>query len=154
MMKLNELIERDIKKSQIKYQIQAQKDRSIVKLAYVKEKNDFCVYQEEIEDFTCFLLSYTLSDKDIINESYPVLGYLIKNSVKHPVATLDFIFYRNGEIAKEMQGRFEIVFTNDKNEKRVLKKIDVYPGDEQVICALSELLYDVFEIIEKNENTT
>src|SRR5665647_904153 len=131
MLKLKDLIERDLKpKQQYKYQIQAQKDSDIVRLACVKEQTDFCLLEEKFEDFTCSLLSYTLSEQDIENKMYLIMGYLIKNSINEPVATLNFVFFQQGEFAKEMQGKFKIVLSNNKNNKTILKEIEKYPGDE------------------------
>lgn len=149
MISLRKMIERDLKpqvKQQVKYQIQAQKNSNIVKLACVKEENDFCIYEEKNGEYTCSLLSYTLTDKDIENNMYTMMGYLIKDENKQIIATLDFMFCtQNDKKTKEMQGSFKIVLSNNKNEKKVFNEYPVYIGDDQVPHVLTDVLTVVLD---------
>lgn len=154
-VKICDLVKRDlIKKAQGKYQIQSEKDSSFIKIVEVaKDKTqDVCLYEEKHEKFICSLISYTLSDEDIKNKKYYMIGYLIKNENKIPIGMLNFTFKPNNiNLYEKIDGIFEIVLSNNKNEHKVIREIKSYPGNDNVIYMLTEMLTDILiDIIENN----
>jgi hypothetical protein len=145
-MNINQLIDRDLKpqeisNTEINYQIQAEKGDDTVKLAFVKEKNDICVYEDKIDDLVFSLISYTLTDNDIINDEYRMIGFLIRNKSNFVLGSLDLIFYPNEKKKKrEMKGKFKIVFTNNKNVKTILKVYNTFLGSDEIVYALTETI--------------
>ena len=155
-VKLSELKERDLVKKEVstkgqkKYQIQGEKDSKLVKIAYVDKNTDVCLYEDNIDDFKCILLIYTLSDKDIEEKRYYMVGYLIKNKNDCPIATLNIVFCPNdGSLEKSMEGVFKIVLTNNKNEGKILRELSSYPGNESAVYLLTESLSQAFEFMEE-----
>ena len=156
-IRLNELKERDLFRDKVsstqeqkKYQIQGEKDSKFVKIAYVNKNTDVCMYEDDIDDLKCILLIYTLSDKDIAEKRYYMLGYLIKNKNDYPIATLNIVFCPNdGSLETNMQGVFKMVLTNNKNEEKVLRELSSYPGNESAVYLLTESLSQAFEFIEE-----
>jgi hypothetical protein len=75
-----------------------------------------------------------------------MLGYLIKNKNDFPVATLNLVFYPHGDLEKIKEGTFKIVLTNSKNEEKVLKELDSFPGSEPAVYMLAHLIGDVLSV--------
>jgi hypothetical protein len=160
---LKDLVNRDVgsKMKSGKYQIQSLKNSDSVKfVSFEKEYPDFCIMENDIDDFKCSLIQYSLSDNDIENKNFSMIGYLIKNKNKNNViGILDFIFVpENSNLSKDflfgktIKGKFNIILSNNKNEKKIIKTIDKYVGNENIVHFMTEILGDcLLEIIETNK---
>jgi hypothetical protein len=164
-IKLSELAKRDLQNiDPKKYQIQGSKNSNMIKVACVEKekKADVCLAEHTIDNFIFALLAYTLSDNDINNKRYYMIGYLIKNTQNYPIGTLNIVFCQKNETKmpeKFMEGNFKIVLSNNKNEHQILKEMEKYPGDQEAIHllteALSETLADILAeqiVVKKNED--
>jgi hypothetical protein len=156
---LKDLVNRDIGSKYSKsgkYQIQSIENSNYAKIVcFNKEIPDFCIIENDIDDFKYSLIQYSLSENDIENKNFSMIGYLIKNKKNNNIiGTLDFVFVpeNNVNINQLIKGKFNIVLSNNKNEKKIIKTIDKYVGNENIVHLMTEILGDcLFEIIETNK---
>lgn len=128
-----------------KYQIQGKLHSNMIKIANIghEQTNDICIFKNTDDNITCELLAFVLSDDDIVKERFYIMGYLMKNN-DVPIGTLNFVFKKSfGENGKMMQGKFEVVLSNSKNENLILQTFDTYPGNDNVAKILTENLNHV-----------
>lgn len=155
---LNDLISRDLniksENARGKYQLQAKENCDYAKIInFEKEIPDICIFEYDIDDFKCTLISYSLTDEDLENNRLKMIGFIIKNKDGFVIGLLDLIFISNGntKINSNMIGTFNVILTNISGEKKVIKSMDNYVGNGNVIQMMIELLSDCLEnIIEDN----
>ncbi|ATZ80842.1 hypothetical protein BMW23_0796 [Bodo saltans virus] len=135
------IIDNDQKK---KYQIQAMENSNKIKISIVDKNKDVCIHEHQIGDIKCHLISYTLSDIDIENKHYALLGYIIKNA--NILGTIDLLFLPDDDLIKaEMKGKFQIVLINADNQRKILREFSIYIGNEKAVYLMTELLLEVLE---------
>jgi hypothetical protein len=154
---LKDIINRDVQKNKKgKYQIQSGENCNYAKInSFDKDISDICIFEKEIEDFNCSLIQYSLSDDDINNNNFIMIGYLIKNKNNTVIGSLDLIFNPKNKIKREfkkiLKGDFRIILSNNNNEKKIIKTLDYYVGNNNIINLLTEILCEVLvEIINSN----
>lgn len=153
---LNEIIKRDLNfnSGTGQYQIQAGENCTNAKIIkFDKEIPDICVFEYDIDDFKCSLIQYSLSDDDLNNNRFKMVGILIKNKNGFVVGLLDLVFVSNDKliINNYMNGNFNYVLTNVKGEKKIIKNVDCYVGNGNVVHMMIELIGECLEnIIEEN----
>jgi hypothetical protein len=161
---LNELIKRDLNpiSSAGKYQIQAGENCTNAKIVRLeREVSDICVFEYDIDEFKCSLIQYSLSDEDIENKRLKMIGFLIKNNKGIVIGSLDLIFdlifdlsfniEKEIYINKPLDGKFIIILTNYRCEKKKIKIMDTYVGNGNIVHLLMELLGECLgEIVEEN----
>jgi hypothetical protein len=153
---LNELIKRDLKTNSGggKYQVQAGENCTNAKIvSFEKEISDICIFEYDIDEFKCSLIQYTLTDEDIEKNRLKMLGFLIKNTKEIVIGSLDLIFDCDKEIKtnQTLNGKFRVVLTNCRGEKKNIKIMDIYIGNANVVHLMMELLGECLgEIVEEN----
>jgi hypothetical protein len=148
---IEDLIQRDIKnKSEGKYQIQSCKNSDQAKIVkFDKKIMDICIYETTIEDFKCSLIQYSLSDNDIDNKNFFIIGYLIRNLNDVLIGSLNLKFLPCGEIKfnENINGKFQIILSNNKNEHKIIRSCDKYIGNDDVIYFMTEILCECLILI-------
>jgi hypothetical protein len=158
MISLEELANRDIKQEIIagKYQILSSKTYSCAQICFLEKPSlDICLYDDKSDKLKWSFIQYSLSDDDIDNKRFYMIGYLIKNKNNYPIGSLIFSFLpydmNNINFNNPIKGSFEIILSNNKNEHKIIETFDKYPGNDESIILLSEKLKSVMiNIIEDN----
>jgi hypothetical protein len=160
---LKDLVNRDVgsKMKSGKYQIQSAENCNYAKIiCFEKEIPDFCIMENDIDDFKCSLIQYSLSDNDIKNKNLIMIGYLIKNKKNNDdvIGALNLVFIpenpkleKDSIIGKTIKGKFNIILSNNKNEQKVIKTMEYYVGNTNIVYMMTEILGDcLVDIIESN----
>jgi hypothetical protein len=157
---LKDLVNRDVesKLKSGKYQIQSAENCNYARInSFDKEIPDFCIMENDIDDFKCALIQYTLSDNDIKNNNFIMIGYLIKNKKNNDdvIGTLNLVFDPDDiddfKIKKNVKGKFNIILSNNKNEKKIIKTMEYYVGNMNIVHMITEILGDcLVDIIKSN----
>jgi hypothetical protein len=151
-----DIIKRDIKideeiikeSKQKVYQLQSSKNNDFCNVVFVGEFEKLPIVQilkETIDNFICTLLSFVTTEDDILNGKSHMIGFIIHDNT-NIVATLMFTFLTDKKtITDEIKGKFKIVLTkieNDKGIEYILDTYDEYPGREESIYILTQLLIE------------
>ncbi len=160
---VEKLLERDIPNTLTDiYQIQSNtSDRSVKILEIGKFKKEEVpivpILHMKLGTFFCEMMSYTISDDELINDScLKMIGFLIQID-KKIIASLDFVFCPNEQKlerkkkSNNINGFFQIVLTRRKqgnNVASIIKTFQEYPGREESVHLLATtLIEDVIKII-------
>ena len=147
-IKVNDLIKRDLsndeEEPETRYQIQCVRNSNIVKLAFVKETTDMCLQKIQIKDIICSLIMYTLSNDDLNNNRYYMIGYIIKNKDNHPIYTLNVIFCPIEYVAhNQMKGKFQIILSDKNGKNNIMHEYNTFLGQEETVYTLTEILRSI-----------
>ena len=109
----------------------------------------FVILKHAIDDFDCIMVSYLVAITEIIEmQPLRMIGYLIEFGDVQ-IAQLNFVFVPDNKINTDnisktnYSGHFEIqLYCNDKDSIELIKYIDKYPGKEESIYILADILTD------------
>lgn len=153
---LKDLVNRDVnfKNLGTKYQVQSQKNSNSAKIINLAGSvPDVCIYNYEIDLFNCSLLQYSITEKDIGDKYFPMIGYLIKTKKDEMLGTLILVFKTSNEITigEEIVGEFIFILSNKNSEHKFIKKLDKFCGNEESVYLLTDELGKCLEnIISEN----
>jgi hypothetical protein len=140
------------------FQIQGIINTNLINIVNIGKYNNIPItkilnFDLDILKLKCEMLSFTLVQDELNNDSYKMISILIFSD-KNIIASLEYIFkidepFKN--IYENIKGSFQIIL-NINNEQYVIKKFENYIGREESIYLLTEVILeeDVIEkIIEK-----
>lgn len=142
MLSLNDILTRDNKLPEpIKkyYQVQAKENDTEANLVHIGNFKKDEIFTHHITKFNygeynCILCAHLLSEDELIDDYYKMIGYVIIDKNNTIIAMLDFIYNRNNV---DMPFLIQL----DMGEKKlILKKYNKYVGNDNSIYLLSEVL--------------
>jgi hypothetical protein len=159
---LKQLIDRDVKnisEEQIVYQIQSEKDCIIAQIVPVGKYNKIpikSILEVPLDKYKCQLMSFLITIEEIEKEEHlRLIGFLIYFDDRI-VASLDLVFKPKNKLMrsdvivnekkdiKNIDGTYEIIFITGSEKKiQVMITLDRYPGREESVYLLVELLYSI-----------
>jgi len=166
---IKDMIKRDIQLpvAQKMYQIQGIASENCIIIIRVADRPyvpNVIIFDRVIDEVQCVMISYIISESEISEEKkwYSMVGYNF-NMDEEYIGSLTFVFVPKDMpnmkdiIKTNLYGHFEIHFEykmNGKIEKEMISEIANYPGMEESLYILTEVLLErnvIERIKEKNQ---